>query len=273
MSVKIIGAPLLIAAVAVTAFMAARPATAENALLLAMHDMMPMPTQQQGGAPMGGMPMNDPMRMPQPSQMGAPPAQGQMEQGSPSGQMGGMPMDDPMRMQQQGQMGGGMQMQPPMAPGGSTGQPGMSGQAGGMNDNMMRMMNEHMRMMNERMRMGGSMPGTAPGPSMVDLTDRLDGRLAFIRAELHITEAQDAAWKSFAEGLRSGRDHLLMARHELSQPYASSGDRLMQYERHLAERLEALRAARTSFGQLYASLDDAQKRTADELIAPLIATF
>ena len=260
MTVKIIGAPLLVAAVAVTALIAGRPAAAEAPVRLAMHDMMGMPPQAQSG-----MQMNDQMQQPrQPGQMGGP-AQGQM---GPSGPMG-MPMNDPMPMQQQGQMGGGMQI--PMPEGGSRGQPGMSGQTGAMNDNMMRMMNDHMRIMNERMRMG--MPGMATGPAMVDLTDRLDGRLAFIRAELHITEAQDSAWKSFAEGLRSGRDHLLEARHQLQQPYASSVDRLARYERHLTERLEALRSARTSFTQLYAALNDAQKRTADELIAPLIATF
>ena len=144
---------------------------------------------------------------------------------------------------------------------------------GMMGENMMRMMDDHRRMMGDGMRMRGEMPGMAVGPGMVDMTDRLDGRLAFLRAELRITDAQSAAWTTFADGLRSGRQHLLEARQQLAQPFSKSADRLEQYERHLTARLEALKAARTAFNQLYASLDDAQKRTADELVVPFIATF
>jgi hypothetical protein len=271
MSIKRRGAPVLPLAVAVGVLLAAgsHPAAADQPLRVAMHDMMPMQSQGQSGGPMGGMQM-DPMRMPpagQPGQMGGAQPQGQMGQGSPPDPMGAM------RMQQQGQMGGGMQSQGSMGQGGAAGQMGSSGPMGGMGDNMMRMMNDHMRMMNDRMQMGGGMPGMAMGPGMVDMTDRFEGRLAFLRAELHITDAQSSAWNTFAEGLRSGRNHLLEARRQLNQPYASSVDRLAQYERHLTERLQALKSARTSFAQLYGALDDMQKRAADELIAPLIATF
>jgi hypothetical protein len=123
------------------------------------------------------------------------------------------------------------------------------------------------------MGMGGGMPGMAVGPGVVDMTARLEGRLAFLRAELRITEAQNPAWTTFADGFRSTRQHLLDARQQLNQPYAKPADRLEQYERHLAARLEALKSARASFIQLYASLDDAQKHTADELVIPFIATF
>ena len=49
--------------------------------------------------------------------------------------------------------------------------------------------------------------------------------------------------------------------------------RLEHYERHLAERLEAIKSARTAFGRLYASLNESQKQTADTILLPLIATF
>lgn len=253
------------------------PARAEDRpLRLAMHDMMPMPTQSGSGGSMSGGMMGDnmmPMPQSQPGQMGGmpPPAQ--------SGPMGGgMQMDDNMRMQQQGQsgqMGRGTQPQRSMGQGGSMGQGNMPGQMGGMmDDSMMRMMNDHMRMMmGGGMRMGGGGAGMAMGPSMVDMTDRIEGRLAFLRAELHVTDAQNSAWTTFAEGVRSSRQHLLEARQQLNQPSSKPADRLEQYERHLAARLEALKSARTAFTQLYASLDEAQKRTADELVVPFIATF
>lgn len=293
MSCKLFGTSMLAIAAGTSILLAVVPSASvanDELLRLAMHDMMPMQSQGQSGGSGGSMgdgKMNDNMmrtQQPNPSGQtggtGGKQSQGSMGQGGSSGQTGSMqpqgqsdsmssgaPMDDNMRMQQgSGQMGRGMQSQ------GAMGQGGMSGQAGGTtNDNMMRMMNDHMRMMSDGMR--GGMPGMAMGPGMVDMTDRLDGRLAFLRAELRITDAQSSVWNTFAAGLRSSRNHLLEARQQLNQPYAKPADRLEQYERHLAARLEALKSARAAFTQLYASLDDVQKRTADELVVPFIATF
>ena len=250
-------------------------------LPLAMHDMMPM--SPQGSSSMSsGMMDDNMMRMQQTPQgsMGQGSTTGGMQ--SPSqmggGQMGGGMMRDNrmqsgpmggMQMQSPGQMGGtgtpqsGMQMQP-QSPGQMGGSMGMGGQG---------MMGEHMRMMNEQMRMRGMMSGMTTGPSMVDLTDRIEGRIAFLRAELRITDAQTPAWNTFADAVRSSRKHLIEARQVLNQPYATPADRLEQYERHLSARLEALKSARTAFAQLYATLDEGQKRTADELVVPFIATF
>lgn len=249
----------------------------DQRLRFTMHDMMPMQPQAQGSGSMSGGMEHDMSRMPQSQsgQTGGTPSSGQS---GPSGRM-----DDNMRMQPQNpsdQMGGGMQSRGQMGQGGSSTGPGsmggggMSGQPGGMmNNNMMQMMTDHMRMMNDQMRMRGTMPGTAMGPGMVDMTDRFEGRLAFLRAELRITEGQASTWSMFADELRASRNHLLEARQMLNQPNSRSADRLEHYERHLTARLAALRSARQAFGQLYASLDDLQKRTADELVVPLIATF
>lgn len=211
----------------------------QTSLRLAMHDMMPMQQQLQSGrsgGSMGGGMMNDnTSRMQQPAQSGQP--------------SGGTRSDNDMRLDPQG-----------------------SGQMGGMmNDGMMRMMNEHMNMMRGGMR--GDVPGMARGPAMVDMTERLDGRLAFLRAELKITDAQAPAWNAFADALQTTRKHLLEARQQLNQMYSTSTDHLEKYEQHLAARLEALKLARSAFARLHASLDDIQKRTADELVAHFIATF
>lgn len=211
----------------------------QTSLQLAMHDMMPMQQQMQSGrsgGSMGSGMMNDNMsRMQQPAQ---------------SGQTGGgTKSDNDMRMDPQG-----------------------SGQMGGMmNGRMMRMMNEHMNMMRGGTR--GDMPGMARGSAVVDMTERLDGRLAFLRAELKITDAQAPAWTAFADALQTARKHLLEARQQLNQMYSTSADHLEKYEQHLAARLEALKLARSAFAKLQASLDDIQKRTADELVAHFIATF
>jgi uncharacterized protein YhaN len=114
-------------------------------------------------------------------------------------------------------------------------------------------------------------PGMSVGPGRVDLTDRIEGRVAFLRAELSITDAQTVTWNTFADSLRSARKHLVEARQALTQTTPSA--RLEQHERHLTERLQALKETRTAYQNLLAVLDDNQKRTAEELIVPFIATF
>lgn len=217
--------------------------TAAEPLEFAMHDMMsaqmqsPAPSMQQGE--MGGM---------QGGEHGG--ISGSMQQHGPAAQT-------PAPGMHQGQVGpmeghGGMSMQ-------------QSPMSGGMSAS-----DEHARMM-EMMRQRGMQPGMSMGPARVDLTDRIEGRIAFLHAELYITDAQMPAWNKFADALRSARKHLLEARQTLTQTTPSA--RLEQYQRHLSERLQAVTDARAAFDQLYAALDQSQKRTAEELVIPYIATF
>ncbi len=120
--------------------------------------------------------------------------------------------------------------------------------------------------------MGGMGVMTPGNPNMLD---RIEGRVAFLKAELQITDAQLPAWNQFAESLRASRRHLLEAQQQLTTPVTgmNPGLRLEQYEKHLAARLDAIKAARAAFGQLYGVLDEHQRHTADELVAPLIAAF
>ena len=77
-----------------------------------------------------------------------------------------------------------------------------------------------------------------------------------------------------ADALRSGRHHLIEARKlAVLDDKTPSAERLERYERHLTERLEAVKSARAAFVRLHATLDDAQKQTADAILVPLIATF
>ncbi|MCB4824905.1 Spy/CpxP family protein refolding chaperone [Roseicella aerolata] len=249
------------------------PRAAEAPLRLAMHDMMQMPMQQQGSPGGMGM-MDDGMRMGgQQAQggagMGGMPGMGQPGGGAPQpgaaqpssqpGQPGGMGMGMGgmgrggmgMRMDDTGR--GGMQGQPVQG-GMGMGMPGMGG-AGMPMDDMSRMM----------MRAGPHAP-----------LDRIEGRLAFLRAELRVTDQQAPAWEQFAQSLRTARQHLVEARDVLQvagHANHTPAERLAAYERHLAARLEGLRAARTTFDHLYGMLDEAQKRTAAELVVPFMESF
>ena len=136
-----------------------------------------------------------------------------------------------------------------------------------------------MMMMMEKMMGGMSAPGPATGTTgmatgTADVTERIEGRIAFLKTELQITDKQITDWNVLAEALRSGRQHLIEARKFLvMDDKTTSADRLARYEGHLTERLEAIKSARAAFVRLYPSLGDAQKQTADAILLPLIATF
>lgn len=155
-------------------------------------------------------------------------------------------------------------------------QPGMGGQQGMMGDMpMMRMMHDMMRdmpMMNmmRMMRTMGMM-----GPGTAGIIDRVEGRIAFLRAELKVTDAQASAWNAFADALRSNAQKLgqvrasMMPQPGAAQPQAPTlAERLDLQERWLLARLEGTRAIKSAFTSLYGTLSDEQKKTADELLAP-----
>lgn len=199
-----------------------------------------------GGLAQAAMMDDDKMsKMPAPADSGAKANMGQHQNMS-----GGRMNDDKMKMPSQGQM--------------------RDCQGTGCQDSsgMMQMMEKMMR--GQMSSPGGS--GATSGPA--DVTERIEGRIAFLKAELQISDGQAADWNSVAEALRSGRQHLLEARKMLvMDDKLGSADRLEHYERHLSERLEAIKSARLAFVRLYASLNESQKQTADTILLPLIASF
>jgi len=113
------------------------------------------------------------------------------------------------------------------------------------------------------------MPGATPSVVL----DRLDGRIAFLHAELRITQTQMQAWDEFAAALRTNSQRLTELHATLVRvPPPAEGSAILstleQGESVLAARLDGLRAIRASYGRLLAVLDDAQRRTAEELIWP-----
>ena len=196
-------------------------------------------------------------------------------------------MDDmkPMPPASTGQAGSGMNMKqgnPKMGPGGMMMDDGMKsspmqGQEkcqGAMCPQYQGGMMPMMQMMEKMMGSHMSMPGMGATSGTADVTDRIEGRIAFLKAELEITDKQMADWNVLADALRSSRQHLVEARKYLvPDDKANSPDRMERYERHLTERLEAVKSARTSFARLYPTLSESQKQTADTILVPLIATF
>ena len=112
------------------------------------------------------------------------------------------------------------------------------------------------------------------GPGMAAI-DRIEGRIAFLRAELNITEAQASAWNAFADAMRTNAKKLaevrasMMRQADAGQQQAPTiAERLDQQERWLVARLEGTRALKSAVTTLYGTLSDDQKKTANELLAP-----
>jgi hypothetical protein len=118
---------------------------------------------------------------------------------------------------------------------------------------------------------GGMMPMMQHGgPGMMGGMpfEHVEGRLAFLKAELKITPAQEPQWNKFADAFRSvaksaqGMHQQMMG----SSGTATAPQRLDAYEKMLTVRLDAVRTVRSAFDPLYAALSDEQKKTADELV-------
>jgi hypothetical protein len=134
-----------------------------------------------------------------------------------------------------------------------------------------------MNMMGRMRDMMGGMPMmNMMGPGMAAI-DRIEGRIAFLRAELNITEAQASAWNAFADAMRTNAKKLRDVRASMMpQPNAGQqraptmAERLDQEERWLVARLEGTRALKSAVTNLYGTLSEDQKKTANELLAPQI---
>ncbi len=142
---------------------------------------------------------------------------------------------------------------------------------GMMNDmkNMMSSMSamHNMDMMQRMGMMGAGIGGMAT-------VDRVEGRIAFLRAELKITDVQAEAWNGFADALRTNAKKLAEIRSPImpkpgdAQPPTNLTARLEQQEQWLAARLDGVRTIKSAFVKLNDVLSDDQKKTAGELLAP-----
>ena len=127
----------------------------------------------------------------------------------------------------------------------------------------------HMDQMMARMRdmHAMRMMGGDGGPGMMP-TRHVEGRIAFLKAELGITEAQMPAWTALAEAMRAGAGKQRAAMP--SAPAATLPDRADAMVAMMTARLEAMKGIATASRALYATLSETQKKTADELMmAPM----
>jgi LTXXQ motif family protein len=157
----------------------------------------------------------------------------------------------------QGSMGthmGGSGMPGSGMPGpGAMGQ-GMMGR-GMMGGGMMQMMAGTCPMM-------GSMANEAAGPTFTE------GRIAFMKAELGITDAQKMAWDAYATALKKNLEGMHGMRQTMMAAMAATNP-VERFDARLAAmegRVAAMRELKPALTQLYAVLTDDQKKKADQIL-------
>jgi len=152
----------------------------------------------------------------------------------------------PVIAQPTGQQGSGQGYSMPMGPGMKQPMPMMQGC--GMGPGMM-------------------MPGMGPmmmgGPAK-----HIEGRIAFLRTELGITDAQMPLFNAFAEALRAAAKSLQGLHDQMisGERPDTLPERLTWHEQMMTAHLEALKKVKSAAVPLYNALSAEQKQTADSLM-------
>jgi hypothetical protein len=123
--------------------------------------------------------------------------------------------------------------------------------------------------MMEMMRMMISQDGMGGMRMMAAMAGHVEGRLAFLKTELKITDAQLPLWNAFAQTARENAKEMegMMQGGMMGMSQSETlPDRLALREKMMAAHLEALRKLKTAVNPLYAALSDEQKKTADTLV-------
>jgi hypothetical protein len=139
----------------------------------------------------------------------------------------------------------------------------MGAMMGGDMGSMMQMMGGGMGPMKQMM--GGGMTGG--GMAMAPFS-HIEGRIAFLKAELAITDAQASQWTAFADALRDRAKVMRESMTNMMQADkpANAADRTDAMVKMMSTHLDSMKAAAAAEKALYAVLTDSQKETADELL-------
>ncbi|WP_292591500.1 Spy/CpxP family protein refolding chaperone [Mesorhizobium sp.] len=129
------------------------------------------------------------------------------------------------------------------------------------------------RMMMGQWGIGGPMGDFDPG----EMIDRIDGRLAYLKTELEITDEQKPSWDELASVIRSTAETHNALMQSMIKEFREGDffekplpERLAYQQSHLEARLTQIKAVRAAVEKLYATLNDKQKKAADEIVLPMM---
>ncbi|HWB44591.1 MAG TPA: Spy/CpxP family protein refolding chaperone [Hyphomicrobiaceae bacterium] len=120
---------------------------------------------------------------------------------------------------------------------------------------------------------GGGMWGWGRGGNSAWMLERIEGQLAYVKAELKITGAQNAAWNELADAVRTAAKH----HNERMQSIFGGGERgktlperVEAQEQFMTVRLDEIKSVKSAVNKLYAVLSDEQKKDADDVGIPMV---
>ena len=119
---------------------------------------------------------------------------------------------------------------------------------------------------------GGGHGGGMMQKMICGFAEKLDGRLAFLKAELKLTEQQNAAWNSFSDAWRAAAQKAIAKCDAMNAHMGMKhGDgiigKLSMMEMHMVDHLEVVRAQKAALEPFLAALDETQKKTANEIFS------
>ncbi len=95
-----------------------------------------------------------------------------------------------------------------------------------------------------------------------------EGRLAYLKAQLKITDVQNSAWGDYADAVKA-RVAVMQGMRESMMEAMQKGDATARMDariKGMEAMLDAMKAVKPATEKLYAALDNDQKKIADELI-------
>lgn len=123
--------------------------------------------------------------------------------------------------------------------------------------------------------MSGMMSGNCPmmGGMMrgEDMPSFAEGRIAFLKAELAITDAQKDLWGAYADALRANLQSMHDMRESMKTPMSDMTpvERLEMHLTAMGGRVKALQVIKPPLAALYTALAPDQKKVADELLTSM----
>lgn len=119
----------------------------------------------------------------------------------------------------------------------------------------------------------GGMGGGMMNKMLCGFTDHLDGRLAYLKADLKLTDQQTAAWESFADGWRAAarkaKDKCAAAQDHSTHHQGALGH-LTMMETHMVDHLEVVRAQKAALEPLMKALTEDQQKAANEALTSVL---
>lgn len=115
----------------------------------------------------------------------------------------------------------------------------------------------------------GMMDGEHGNRGLASATPRIEGRLAFLKAELKITDVQMQAWNTFADAVRTNITTMNAERQAMRGRVGADvplPDRVLAQANAFAAHAEEMTKLKAALDPLYATLSPEQKKVADEIV-------